>query len=150
MTSQSPTLSFSAVRALVEDCAEHTGRPPPCLTSIPLCHQDTSRERGTDDLDFDVFDVRPRQEPKNNQNQVQETSERRRELRRHSPPLNNQRPCGQKSYDPKHVSTKPNADEHVVACVASTQKGRQATHDAPPVYNDLTSWWLNQGRFNIP
>jgi len=44
--------------------------------------KDTSSKRGTDDID--IFDVRPRQEPKTNQNQVQETSNRRRELRRNS------------------------------------------------------------------
>jgi len=37
--------------------------------------KDASREKGTDDLD--VFDLRPRQESKTNQNQIQETSDQR-------------------------------------------------------------------------
>jgi len=93
-------------------------------SSARTLQEDTSRERGTDDLDLDVFDVRPRQEPQTNQNQVQETSDRHRQLRRHLPPLLYQRHCGQKSHDPNHVRTKRNTDEHVVANVARTQKGR--------------------------
>ena len=87
--------------------------------------QDGIQKRGTDNLDLDVFDVRPRQEPKTNQNQVQEISDRRRELRRHSPPLYNQGHYRQKSHNPNHVRTKRNADEHVVANVVRTQKGRR-------------------------
>ena len=48
----------------------------------------------------------PVKNPRLTKNQVQETSDRRKELRRHSPPLYNQRHCGQKSYDPNHVRTK--------------------------------------------
>jgi hypothetical protein len=33
--------------------------------------EDTFSERGTDDLDLDAFDVRPRQEHKSNRHQVQ-------------------------------------------------------------------------------
>jgi len=86
-----------------------------CSEKFRTLQEDTSSERGTDDLDFDV---RPRQESKTNQNQVQEISDRRRELQRHSPPLHYHRHCG--SLDPK----KRNTDEYVVANVARTQKGR--------------------------
>ena len=76
---------------------------------------------------LDAFDVGPRQEHKTNRNQVQETSDRGRDLRRHSFSLYNQRHCGQKSYDPTHGRTKCNTDEHVVANVARTQKRKVGT-----------------------
>jgi len=120
-----------------------------CSEKLRTLQEDTSSERGTDDLGLDVFDVRPRQEPKTDQ-----TKSRKPQTdvgyRRHSPPLYNHRYCGQKSHDPNHVRTKRRADGHLFANVATTQKGRQATHDAQPVYNDLKAWQLNQGRLSIP
>ena len=52
-----------------------------CSEKLRTLQEDTSSERGTDDLDLDVFDVRPRQDLKTNQNQVQEASDRRSKLR---------------------------------------------------------------------
>jgi hypothetical protein len=61
-----------------------------CSEKFRTLQEDTSSERCTDDLDLDVFAIRPRQEPKTDENQVQKTSDWRRELRRHSSSLYNQ------------------------------------------------------------
>ena len=66
-----------------------------CSEKLRTLQGDTYSERGPDDLDLDVLDVRPRQEPKTNKSQVQESSDRRRKLQRHPPPLYCQRHCGQ-------------------------------------------------------
>ena len=90
-----------------------------CSEKLRTLQEDTSSKRGPDHLDLRLL-----QEVRDNQDQVQESSDRRRELLRHPPPLHCQRHCSSVLLFVRTWLGSCDFCPHVVANVARTKVQR--------------------------